>query len=255
MKLTYWLAAIALGFCLIPLGVWIFHFHHLGLASDSTQWSNFGSYLGGVLSPVLAFLSFIGLLLALETQRKEASRLRKESDDLNYFNHAVKSLERAYEAIAKKHSLEEVKGGAPAVEPLRDRLAWLTCARLLLSAKAVSEQISNESSGLRALYAGEEEHWRHQFYEMLQGDRVRLQLMHPSYFGNPETLEEPQIEERSIRVIFEFTEWPDDKTDPIDDVPKYSSEELQKMKTLMSGVKGYVLAQHRFKKPDPELPA
>lgn len=253
MKLTYWLSGAALVVCVIPLGVWVFNFHQLGLASDSTQWSNFGSYLGGILSPVLAFLSFIGLLLALDTQRKEAGRLKKENDDLNYFNHAVKSLERAYEALANKRSLEDVANGTPAVEPLRDRLAWLTCARLLLSAKNVVGQISKESSGLLALYAGEEEHWRHQFYEMLQGDQMRTRLRQPSYFGNPATIDGPQMEERSIRVVFEFTEWPDDKVDPIDKVPLYSPAELTEMPASMSGVRGYVLAHPRFRKNPPEL--
>lgn len=252
MKLTNWLIAAALLVCGIPLGFWIFNFHHLGLASDSTQWSNFGSYLGGILSPVLAFMGLIGLLLTLDTQRKEAGRLKSQSDDLNYFNHAVKSMERAYEALANRRSLEDVAKGAPAVEPLRDRLAWLTCARLLLSARAVSGRISSESPGLVALYQGEEEHWRHQFYEMLQGDRIRLALMQPTYYGNPGTLDGPQLEERSIRVIFEFTTWPEEKVDPIDEVLVYSMDELNGMKTLMSGVKGYVLAHSRFKKNSPE---
>ncbi|BDT72784.1 hypothetical protein os4_23290 [Comamonadaceae bacterium OS-4] len=246
MKLIISLIVAAFLACVVPVGLWVSNFKHLPLASSSGEWSNFGSYLGGVLSPVLAFLSFIGLLLAFHTQRKEAARLKDEGDDLNYFNHSVKSLERAFEALVTRSSRYNGDNGLPLVQLSTDRLAWLNCARLILSAKAVAKQISQTSAGLLALYEGEEEYWRHQFYELFHEEKTFSMLLQPNFFGNPGILGGAQLEERSIRVIFEFSDWPEDKVDPIDAVPLYSLDELSKMKASMSGVREYVLAKGRF---------
>lgn len=247
MKLIISLIVGALLACAVPVGLWVSNFQHLPLASSSGEWSNFGSYLGGVLSPVLAFLSFIGLLLAFNAQRKEAARLKNESDDLNYFNHAVKSLERAYEALLTRNSRNNADNGLPLVQPSTDRLAWLTCARLLLSAKAISRQISQTSLGLRALYEGEEEYWRHQFYELFNDTKTSGMVRHPSFFANPGVRGGTELDERSIRVVFEFTDWPANRVDPIDAVTLYSLDELNKMNASMSGVRGYVMSKNRFK--------
>lgn len=246
MKFVILLFVVALVACAVPLWFWVSNFGHLGLAGSTEEWSRFGSYLGGVLSPVLAFLSFIGLLLAFNTQSKEAARLKNESDDLNYFNHAVKSLERAFEALVTRSSRYSGDNGLPLVQLSTDRLAWLTCARLLLSAQDVSKQISQTSSGLLALYEGEEEHWRHQFYELFHDTKTSGMLRHPSFFANPGMLGGTELDERSVRVIFEFSDWPEDKLDPIDAVPLFSMDELREMNASMSGVRGYVLAKRRF---------
>lgn len=244
MNLIFILIASALLACVIPLGLWVFNFGSTSLAAQSIEWSNFGSYIGGVLSPILAFLSFIGLLLTINAQRKEAARLQTENDNLNYFNHAVKSLERAYIALTSKGPKTTEGNESLPDEPIQNRLAWLTCARLLLSANEVSQRISKESTGLQALYEGEREHWRHQFYELFNQERTRTMLLNGSYFGDPQVVGGPQIEQRSIRVIFEFIEWPDAKVDPIDRVERYSMKEIEEMKGQMFGVKRYLLALH-----------
>lgn len=239
MSLIGSLMAIALLACAVPLGLWYFKFGHLELANNSIEWSNFGGYIGGVLSPPLAFVGFIGLLLTLHFQRAQAARLDTESNDRNYFNHAVNSLERSFNAIT---------GGKPDGDLSVDRLAWLTCARLLLSAKDVSGRISTTSEGLRALYEGEEEYWRHRFYELFEAKDVRVDSKKAGFFGSDTPSGAFRLEERSIRVIFEFKDWPEGKPDPIENVPKYESDELEAMKGSMSGVRDYVLTMPRFKK-------
>jgi hypothetical protein len=239
MKLRVF-ALTALLACAIPLVPWLMTFWSPSLATDQTKWSEFGSFIGGVLSPLLAFASFLGLLATIREQRASAERQKIETDDRNYFNHAIESLKRAYETLA---------GGQSALEPVRDRLAWLSCARLLLSAKEVANQISISSQGLLAVYDGESEHWRRRFYELLNpttGGRVGTRL---AFFSEQELTGGGPIEERSIRVIFEFMDWPEGRQDPIDSVPKYTLEDLSAMNASMSGIREYVRSKPRFCTP------
>lgn len=253
MKLVLLLIAGALFACFISLGLWTFKFNALGLAANSQEWANFGSYIGGVLSPVLAFLSLIGLLLAFNTQRADSARLKAQSDDLNYFNHAVSSLERAYATLSIQTQASVDGKLQPVLEPRQERLAWLACARLLLSARDIASRISEHSEGLRALYAGEEEHWRHLFYKLFNADHVYLRTMNGNYFSGSQEFGSEQIEERSIRVVYEFKEWPEDKKDPIDEVPLFKESELAMMNGGMTGVKAYVLSRARFKSPQKDV--
>lgn len=237
MKIEKILIILALSACAIPLLPWLWTFWAPGFSLEPDDWADFGTFIGGVLSPLLAFASFVGLLLAFNAQRVEAARLKAESDDLNYFNHAVKSLERAYETLIK---------GAPDGELVRDRLTWLTCARQLLSAKDVSGKISSNSAGLNTLYEGEEEHWRHQFHDLLYVSNSSNVLKSASYFGNSENVNGIEIEERSIRVIYEFADWPEGKKDPMESVDYYTAADVKAMGWRMKGVREYVATMTRF---------
>ena len=221
-------AAVAVLLTVVP---WLYMFSSSPISGNPGDWSSFGSFLGGVLSPVLAFASFVGLLMTLNHQREAIATQQTEADDRSYFNHAVSSLERAYKVIS---------GSDQRTGPVRDRLAWLTCARLLLSAKAVSERISAQSKGLTALFEGEKEHWRYCFYELFQkvDPPVGRDL---AFFSCPSDPSREEIEERSIRIVFDFVSWPEDKEDPITNVRRYTVAELNAMRLSMFGVRDYLL--------------
>lgn len=236
-----YLAAAAFAACLVPVCFWLFTFWSPKFSADSQEWAAFGSYLGGVLPSVLAFVSFLGLLVTLKQQRDAAHLQKVESDDQSYFDHAVRSMERAYDVIS-----DSGRGTIP----VHDRLAWLTCARLLLSAKEVADRISNHSEGLRALFAGEQEHWRRKFYELFNPRSSRLIGLSEAYFIRDSSEYASPIEERSIRVIYTFLEWPDGMVDSIDAVPLYTREELTGMGGHMSGVRDYILSMRRFRSGD-----
>lgn len=215
---------------LLAIAPWLYTFSTAQISGKPDDWSYFGSYVGGVLSPVLAFASLVGLLMTLTQQRAAIAVQRTADDDRNYFNHAVTSLERAYDVIS---------GGDQDTGPVRARLAWLTCARLLLSAKEVSAQISDESKGLKALFAGEEEHWKYRFHKLFQSVSPAVGR-DSTFFFSPTNPQHEEIEERSIRVVFDFVTWPEGKEDAIADVPRYTREEVESMGLLMSGVKEYL---------------
>jgi hypothetical protein len=252
MKLERTLLTVATIAFFGTLGAWLLVFAKAKVTADPADWSAFGSFLGGVLSPILAFASFVGLLLTLQQQRdatqrtldqaQQASKLSLEQqkaevtaqqtaeDDRNYFDHCISCLERAFAVLSDKGT---------SIGPVQDRLAWLTCARLLLASAKTAKQISPQSIGLLAILAGEQEHWRYRFYELFhQIEPAVGQQEH--FFEGPGKLAGFEIDERSIRVIFEFVQWPEDKTDSIAEVPKYTLDELGAMKITMAGVREFV---------------
>lgn len=229
------LVVVFIGLALIP---WVMHVATPSFSSDGKEWADFGTYVGGVLSPILAGISFVGLLVTIIQQSQAAEKQKRNADSENYFKHAVQSLERAYKTIAPNHN---------DITPLRSRLAWLTCARLLLSAKDASQRIAPESTGLISLYEGEEEYWRHKFYELLKPTHPKGVGYRAEFFcANVATAEE-EIAEESIRVIYEFTDWPKERKDPLRAIPHYTSAELDDFGIGMLGVETYIRAKPRFR--------
>lgn len=56
----------------------IYGSHFTSLSSDHKVWGEFGSFFGGVVTPILAFFSFITLLYTVHIQHKELSLTRQE---------------------------------------------------------------------------------------------------------------------------------------------------------------------------------
>jgi hypothetical protein len=48
------------------------------LSDDSSKWAEFGSYFGGVLSPIVATLALLALCITIEQQTKQISLLNKQ---------------------------------------------------------------------------------------------------------------------------------------------------------------------------------
>lgn len=225
-------AAIASAFTLLP---WLYVFWSPSFSRKSSEWADFGTFVGGVLSPALAFAALVGLVITIKHQGDAAKREREVADNESYFKHAVSSLERAFATLSSSN----------ATQPAHDRLAWLSCARLLLAASTASQKITNTSSGLKQLYEGEVEHWRHQFYLLLRPAVSQGVGGDSDYFAADSSGFNMPIDERSIRVIYDFAHWPKDREDPIDSVPRYTEEELDHMSFGMRGIREYVRSQHR----------
>lgn len=111
---------------------------------------------------------------------------------------AVKSLERAYEALTDK--------GQSISPPAADRLNWLTAARHIARYRMIKAKIAGSRTH-RLLCEEHEEYWRHQFYLCLK-DASLLPLGY--YQSGP-------IEPQSAIIIHGFSEWPENKRDPIND--------------------------------------
>jgi hypothetical protein len=56
----------------------LYGYHFTTLSEDHKVWSEFGSFFGGVVTPILAFFSFIALLYTIHIQRQELVYTRTE---------------------------------------------------------------------------------------------------------------------------------------------------------------------------------
>ncbi len=50
------------------------------LAASDAAWSNFGSYVGGVLGPIFSFLAFVGVLLTVYLQAMQLDSVRSQGN-------------------------------------------------------------------------------------------------------------------------------------------------------------------------------
>ena len=66
---------ILYSFLLIAL--FVANFSVVDISDDVGQWGSVGDYFGGLLNPILAFLSFIGVLWTLKMSREELFETRK----------------------------------------------------------------------------------------------------------------------------------------------------------------------------------
>lgn len=219
---------------LFAICAWLWVFAGRPLSPDAEQWAFFGSYLGGILSPLLAAGSLLGLFLTLRHQQKEALRSRQEANDQQYLKHALQSYERAYAALAPE--------GTEAA-PRKDRIAWLTCARLLRSAHDAAGKISEESTGLRTVHEGENAYWRHCFYKLLNPTALEGIFNNSDYFRRCEVFSEKELEESSVRVIWEFVKFKGE--DPLQHVEYFSEEELNNMRVHEFALKECLLARRQ----------
>lgn len=221
-------ASVALVGLAIAVGAWLLNFWTEPVATDSENWAEFGSYLGGTLAPILAFASFIGLLVSVNDQAQARIDEERRADSMAHYTNATRSLERAFNTFVGSEGV-----------PISDRLVWLTVARLILSAKSVSQKITVPS--IREMFAAEEEFARRRFYDVIQPVSTDSPMANPYYFTSGEArLLGNIIDERSIRVIYAFTDWPEDQPDPINDVARFSDEELESMVAGRRGIAEFI---------------
>lgn len=211
------IALVVCGICsLASVAAWVIVFWREPIATSTEKWDHFGGYLGGTVSPLLTLAAFALAFYSFSHQQNESRQTK-------YFDLAVGSLKRAYDAL--------VKDGAVT----HDRLAWLNGARQILGSEAAARNIKDNDS-LHALFLAERSHYQMQLYELLRPYSLNSITMQPGYWQCDSTEHKAEIDERSARVIFEFISWPQGEPDLIDTVSKYSDDELKKLPAYMRGL-------------------
>jgi hypothetical protein len=219
-------------FCIgVPIAFWASYFAPYGISHDTSDWSNFGSFISGTLSPLLAFFSFVVLLLTMKEQRKKNEIEAEIRNSAVYCRHAVQCLDRAYNVLSDNG--KETK-------PVQDRLVWLTSARLLLSADKLYSQIVDEAKSEKELYRSEAEYYQIKFYNLLDFTGMKSFSMFKNYFSEASDIPGDEIEERSIKVIYDFIDWSENHIDPIDSVNYFVQSELSRFHVSQKGLKEYI---------------
>jgi hypothetical protein len=90
LKYYYWTSGILIFLCLVLTFLYPF-FIGFGVSDKSSEWSNFGQYLGGVIGPILGLLAFVGVLLSIANQNSENNKAKTENRIIKYieFHHII----------------------------------------------------------------------------------------------------------------------------------------------------------------------
>jgi len=215
----------------IPISFWIIKFHDFNFSSNSGKWADFGSFFGGTISPILAFLSFMAVIHTIKLQKDKNDFEKELIDSQGYCANAIKCLERAYSSLSNN---------AVATKPVKDRLVWLNSARLILQSEKFANYISPKAASSLAMYESEREYWSHRFYNLLDYTGSRSFSMDKDYFAKASNIPGDEIEERSIKVIYEIALSFDEDKDPINNVSEFSRDELKKFHVSQCGLKAYL---------------
>lgn len=175
-----------------------------------------------------------GVLTALVTFIVNLGRAR--SEDL--LEAATELLEKAYEKLAPQDD---------SIQPSNRRLAWLSAARLIVTAETLGKDITEPSHQL--IYREKREYWRNRLYELIWPSIEGL----PSsfYAENPEHMiahsvgVRAPLSEKSLAFLYRFVRWPENTPDPLGNEPKFTDEEIQRMQTFGPRGLGSLLAEAR----------
>lgn len=69
---------IVLGFVVTVVAFYVYHFNNYHFSIDPSDWGVFGDFFGGTLNPLLAFFSFMLLLLNLKLQREQLDNAEEQ---------------------------------------------------------------------------------------------------------------------------------------------------------------------------------
>jgi len=92
-KLLKRMVIISIIFICISMGFYFGTFHN-GMSEDYEAWSTFGTFIGGVLSPLFSFMSLLAVLIVFSSERKEKKEIEKENIFFQYLNTLDKSYNR-----------------------------------------------------------------------------------------------------------------------------------------------------------------
>lgn len=95
-KLNWKLILGALAIIIIILVPYLIQFHHESLSSTQDNWGYFGSYVGGTLGAIFAFLSFLILYFTLRTQKEELQTAKE--------NYEVQKFESSFYSLLESHN-------------------------------------------------------------------------------------------------------------------------------------------------------
>jgi len=218
-------------FIIVPVVSWSVMFYDFEFSTDSNKWADFGTFIGGTISPILAFVSFGAILITIKLQQDKNEYEKALIDSQAYCDNAIICLKRSFNFLS---------GDGTSSYQIKDRLVWLTSARLILQAEKLGSLISPNAISSIALYESEKDYWRHKFYNLIDYTGMKSFSMSNDYFAKASSIPGDEIDERSIKVIYQFALAFDSENDPIDKVTFYTTDELNDFHVSQRGLKQYL---------------
>ena len=170
-------------------------------------------------------LAVSSVLAAVTIWRFRRDYRRQASHD--YLTASSRLLEQAFGAFDQARSDEW--DGLP--EP--DRLLWLTVARMLKESDATAQEINEDSH--RTLYDHTRNFWRGKLRDLLQP----LGSVPLTYFAedadsivSTSGSQRMCISPKSLKVVLDFLEWPENKPDPLAGLSGFTAEEIDHIQTF-----------------------
>jgi hypothetical protein len=140
MKINKYIIAAAIAISVV-VGSYVFKFYitlNYGVSNDSGAWAQLGDYVGGLLNPILGFISLVLLIKSLNLQNEANTDLRKElknndkterirSFEAQLFNmiNSQKSLFDLFKAEFESNNEKSIKFGAEAVIEIENEIEKL----------------------------------------------------------------------------------------------------------------------------------
>lgn len=154
-------------------------------------------------------LIFVALCAALITLIYNIRRHLSE----DYYKEAKSQLEKAFYILQEN----------PDKPITRDRLKWLTCARLLLSADRISKKIIMSSH--KHIYKEDKQYWKARFYEIIEDFSEDFYAGYTGDFFADFVNGRNKISLASVYAVHKFMQWDDDYIDPLE-IKEWSDEQL-----------------------------
>lgn len=161
---------------------------------------------------------------------------RSRSEDL--LEAAIDLLEKAYEKLAPTEGSDQ---------PSNSRGAWLSSARLILTAERLGSGITEPSH--RLIYQETREYWRTRLYELifpsLEGLPSSFYAERPEHMVSWSGRARDPLSEKSLALLYRFIRWPENTGDPLGDEPDFTDEEIEKMQSFGPRGLGSLMADVR----------
>jgi|TARA_R110002033_G_scaffold126900_1_gene168526 hypothetical protein len=88
---------------LVLLGAWVGNFHQYQISPDSSDWSDFGGYMGGAVSSIISMLALFGVAIGISEQSKSNKLLSSQS-----ILEGIRSFEKDIDSSLKELHLKLV---------------------------------------------------------------------------------------------------------------------------------------------------
>ena len=199
----------------------------IGLALDT--WLIAGLLISRLLQqPATASIADLGPLIvgagALTALVAFLVNLRRaRSEDL--LEAAIDLLEKAHEKLTPTEGSDQ---------PSNNRRAWLSSARLVLTAERLANGITEPSH--HSIYEETKEYWRARLHELIfpsiEGLPSSFYAESPDHMISWSGRARDPLSEKSLAFLYRFIRWPENSPDPLRDEPSFTDEEIEKMQAF-----------------------